>query len=441
LNDGARERIADDRLPGRRARGLLPWLRPRAPGLARLYALTKTGFAFHPGPSDGTPMTRARAMSRRALFAARPIWTRRAARAVATLSWPLAALIGCLRWHPVIPRAERAARPGAWRRIGDMYRLALTCNVPPREYVAYRLYRPEIRDRAGAFLYVPEQQALLAALAHETGADPDAVDDKARFARLCRQARLPAIPTLAAFRAGQQVEPRVEPAPPWRPAESRLRVKDLCGSQGSGAAVWISEDGAYRNAATGAVLSPDELVACWRRRDTIVQPLLANHPALTPWSDDGLVDLRLITGMTRDGEVLLIAAMAILPAAATIGYDIFAAIDPASGCLERPMLAGTVAMARHPASDALLEDTPLPCWHEATSLVLRAHAAVPEFARFVFLGWDVAVTPEGPVLIEANAGWSSYTLQSGTGIPIGHTRFADVALQYDATRMARAACA
>jgi len=437
LNDGVRKPIADDRMPGRRARGLLPWLRPRAPGLARLYALTKTGFAFHPGPSDGTPTTRVRSMARRALFAARPVWQRRAARAVATLTWPLAALVACLRWHSVIPRAERTAGPATWRRIGDMYLLALTRNVPPREYVAYRLYRPEIRDRAGAFLYVPEQQALLAALARETGADPDAVGDKARFAGLCRQVGLPAIPTLAAFRAGLQVEP----AAPWRPAEPRLRAKDLCGSHGSGAALWIREDGVYRNAATAAALSPDDLVASWRERDTIVQPLLANHPALASWSDDGLVDLRLITGVARDGEVLLIAAMAILPAAATIGFDIFAAIDPASGCLDRPTLAGTVAVAHHPASEAPLEGTPLPCWHEAKALAIRAHAAVPEFARFVFLGWDVAVTPEGPVLIEANAGWSSYTLQSGTGLPLGHTRFPDVALQYDATGKAHAACA
>jgi hypothetical protein len=54
------------------------------------------------------------------------------------------------------------------------------------------------------------------------------------------------------------------------------------------------------------------------------------------------------------------------------------------------------------------------------ALAQRAHAIA--FARFPFLGWDIALTAKGPVLLETNSGWGALFHQMLDG-PLGHTAF------------------
>ncbi|MBL8710006.1 MAG: hypothetical protein JNL25_12495, partial [Rhodospirillaceae bacterium] len=42
----------------------------------------------------------------------------------------------------------------------------------------------------------------------------------------------------------------------------------------------------------------------------------------------------------------------------------------------------------------------LPCWHEACSVALAAHAACKDR---LLVGWDIAIAPEGPLLLEGNS--------------------------------------
>jgi hypothetical protein len=43
----------------------------------------------------------------------------------------------------------------------------------------------------------------------------------------------------------------------------------------------------------------------------------------------------------------------------------------------------------------------LPHWDEVKALAVRAHAA---FAGRLMIGWDIAITEDGPVVIEGNRG-------------------------------------
>jgi hypothetical protein len=56
--------------------------------------------------------------------------------------------------------------------------------------------------------------------------------------------------------------------------------------------------------------------------------------------------------------------------------------------------------AQHPVTGATIEGRQLPDWLAACSLVIRAHAQA--FHEYVIIGWDVALTPDGPLLIEGN---------------------------------------
>jgi hypothetical protein len=57
------------------------------------------------------------------------------------------------------------------------------------------------------------------------------------------------------------------------------------------------------------------------------------------------------------------------------------------------------AMDRHPYTGAQISGETMPFWEEAKALVKRAARA---FAMLPALGWDVGITDQGPMLIEAN---------------------------------------
>jgi hypothetical protein len=54
----------------------------------------------------------------------------------------------------------------------------------------------------------------------------------------------------------------------------------------------------------------------------------------------------------------------------------------------------------HPATGAPIAGRTLPDWAAAIALAVDAHARA--FADYVLIGWDVAFTPQGPLLIEGN---------------------------------------
>ena len=65
----------------------------------------------------------------------------------------------------------------------------------------------------------------------------------------------------------------------------------------------------------------------------------------------------------------------------------------------------------------------LPDWHAALRHAKVAHRACSNIA---FVGWDIAFTDHGPMLLEGNANWTADEYQSLTGEPLGHTKFATV---------------
>lgn len=56
-------------------------------------------------------------------------------------------------------------------------------------------------------------------------------------------------------------------------------------------------------------------------------------------------------------------------------------------------------LTRHPVTGMAFEGFALPCWQEVRTLVDKACRMQPEIR---VVGWDVALTPDGPVLVEGN---------------------------------------
>ena len=124
------------------------------------------------------------------------------------------------------------------------------------------------------------------------------------------------------------------------------------------------------------------------------------------------------------GDHLMASSVKLAPRSASIDNyaggrtgTVIATIDPASGVIcelrpPRPGGFGAVHAERHPVTGAELIGVRMPLWDEVHTLAERASAA---FLPLRTIGWDIAVTPAGPLLIEGNARWDPPPVDATSG--------------------------
>jgi hypothetical protein len=393
------------------------------PRLLRL--VSSAGFPFLLGGSAHVPMVRLRRAAIHQRLSRHRLSLRILVRIVMLFGWPIvAARTSLAALRGPFGRALGGTPLQRTRRAIAAYASALLHNMPAFSYFSFRLYEPDRERTAPLFLFATDVPGL-AALNDLRGANNEDVQDKLRFASLCSEHALPCIETLAAFRGGKQLLP----AAPFVPTQSALWVKPIRGAHGDGAARWRRISGCYVNQA-GQRCSAEELLEYCRQQDCLLQPVLENHPTLTALSDGRIVDVRIVTGIERDGSVQIVIDPVVRLPYAGLPWQhvpIQGLVDARSGRIVRAYME-VQAMDHHPDSGAGLLDQVLPDWAAAMALVHRAHAQA--FSRFVFLGWDVALTSSGPLLIECNSGWGAEFVQWQTGQPLGNSRFGEILHQY-----------
>jgi len=337
------------------------------------------------------------------------------------LTWPVGSLwtsVANVRWLRQLDR-----RPYHLGVLFDIYGMALRHSIPPLEYALYGFNRPEPRRDAHQYLYWNDMQAL-PAINERRGADNDDVLDKARFAKICERHGLAHVETLAVFDKGRQVFPQTA----FELTEEAIWVKPLRFRGEAPGEAWVRAEGGYGRG-DGATLTPTQLRAALGQRDCIVQPLTENHPDLRSVSNRALAALRVVTGMNEAGQAEFVVALIGLPhgARASSVRPILCSIEPETGRIRRATRLNGEPVDVHPDTGVTLAGVTLPYWRESVELARRAHAVA--FPRFAFLGWDIALTERGPVLLEANSGWGVMFHQVLDG-PIGRTAFSRLVSQY-----------
>ncbi|MCA1790085.1 MAG: hypothetical protein LC667_09575, partial [Thioalkalivibrio sp.] len=146
----------------------------------------------------------------------------------------------------------------------------------------------------------------------------------------------------------------------------------------------------------------------------LAQERIVSHPTLATLSGTPLVStLRIVTCRRADGRVFLLPVTLRL-ASPSSGMDSFgeegiAIAVEADGRLGRGAngLEGPVVEV-HPDTGVAFVGMQTPFWEETVAAVTRGQASVP---RLWATGWDVAVTPSGPMILEVNAWWGMPLLQ------------------------------
>ncbi len=154
----------------------------------------------------------------------------------------------------------------------------------------------------------------------------------------------------------------------------------------------------------------------------LFQTALVQHDALTQVAGNAIGTIRVVTVRDTDMPRFLYALWKIpSPKAMSDNFwqdgSMVASIQ-SDGSLGRCRI-GTGLDARlideHPVSGAKFADFKVPFFDQIPEFTAKAHALFPEFG---VIGWDIAITPEGPTIIEANDNpfHALYQLAFGRGI-------------------------
>lgn len=355
--------------------------------------------------------------------------------------WPIRAAL-------VAPaRAAREALQGV-RRFGRT--VAAEGISPARQFVALwwlnlrHGYDTETAYRFRLFTWdtvVPaprhipiETAALLyrAVLARTDTAAGAILADKRRFEAWCTEHGFRTPRVLVEFEAGRvsggALAPAEEPA-------SDLFAK--WGTQYGGDATqrWLYDAGTFHDD-EGGRWTFAEIVEYLRKRSTggvvVLQPRLVNHPQLRELSPNALSTIRVMTTRRPGGRPEFLAAVFRMGTGRSTADNyaqggIACAVEASTGTLGTARRVDdehrTILFERHPDTNAPIAGAKLPFWDEAVQLALDAHeqlGAVP------CIGWDVALLPEGPALLEGNWNPCTKLLQVATQTPLLATDFASV---------------
>jgi hypothetical protein len=332
-------------------------------------------------------------------------------------------------------------RSQAWTQCA----LALTHSIPPEAYYTYALYERENYRRATRFLHDFEQPHLLRFVNTRSGTE--ILDDKVAFYQLAERRGLPIPTVFAVADAGQLVfsDPRADHLP-----SCDLFVKPARGWGGRGASLWTSQGtesyqrgfGTSTSANEASLVRREDLEASLRASSAaggtlIVQRRLRNHSGLADLSLGAVLSARVLTAFV-DGDAEFVRATMKIPLGGAVvnNYGIAAAIDFRTGVLGAASAHGPV-LARystHPETGARIEGRCVPHWSAVVALALAAHR---EISQIPFIGWDIAFSETGPVLLEGNWNWGAEFLQKPHGSPLLDTRFADAYLTVTSAMRAR----
>jgi hypothetical protein len=306
------------------------------------------------------------------------------------------------------------------RQLLLLLRLALIERVDPSSYYAHHLYDAPLGlgEIAHCLSRTEMKNGLYSLLRLLRRGDPNfrlALTDKRAFGETARRAGLPIAPILGVATEGNWATPPLPAA-----LEGDLFVKPVQGrgARGVGAFHAIG-DQRYQSAdgkVVGAADLLDHVAAQSRSGALLLTRRLTNHPEIADLAVESLITFRVFTCMDADGTPVvthgMLRVLCKLEPDWHTDEEFAAAIDLETGRMGQMCSDANYApdawWDRHPKTGALVKDRVIAHWPELAALAVRAHRT---FSGRMIIGWDLALTPDGAMLIEGNSDPDTHFLQ------------------------------
>ncbi|MET1025542.1 MAG: sugar-transfer associated ATP-grasp domain-containing protein [Dongiaceae bacterium] len=313
-------------------------------------------------------------------------------------------------WWQTSGRVAREIGVPRLRQFIEICRFTWPEKLHGQLYYMFELYRPEEQARRGEYLTRWEtKNGLIRELRRHLVPRTVRSDlgNKVAFTQTLLEHGLPGIPILLVLNGGRPTPGVIDPANFRRDLFTKLRAGK--GAQGAGLIKYLGED-LYRY--QNRELSFAELIAQLTEQsktdDLIVLPRLHNHPAIAGLAEETLMAVRIFTCVNERNEPEPVFAMLRILGKLEPRWNSItewaASVNLQTG--ELGILTGdvpesfTIWSATHPVTGHQVEGLQLPYWEKIRGIVIEAHKLAND--RFL-VGWDIAITPAGPFILEGNA--------------------------------------
>lgn len=297
-------------------------------------------------------------------------------------------------------------------------------SIGPKYFSLFSLYRVQI-DSWGKYILNSEANENCKKI-NESSARK-LVNDKVRFAAWLEEHEFPTIPVVAvlsrrSFLVGEKDfsnDADISQGKVFDKLPDALFFKKVDGSHGEGAFLAKRLNGKWRvrdAELSSAALYQYCIDGLAENDQWIIQQLLEPEARLkNSLSPAALATVRIITVRSED-KVDILGAVLKIPSGDSetdnfkdgAGRTILAAVNVSTGVLgtgwwsKNQVWPEIVSIDRHPDTGAKIEGSEIPFWEAIVATVREAQARLIDLPT---LGWDVAITNSGPVIVEANAGY------------------------------------
>lgn len=280
---------------------------------------------------------------------------------------------------------------------------------PRREFL--KAWFPSLADHKDPAAFFHTYNEFLSAAA---AGGQSVLSDKLLLAAALQNAGVHAPATILIIRNGRFISPsdgELSQAEAFRLLDGRgAFIKSRTGWGGAGA-FRLHADGTIRKT-DGSKMRQGlpELLTRIGRMDYVVQEVLRQDDRFSAVARASVNTVRCVTFRDRSGKIQIAAATwrmgdgrAVVDNGSSGG--IVCGIDPATGRIMGPgrTLAGD-SHETHPSSGFRFEGAGVPGIDAIFETAKAAHRA---FGSLASVGWDVAMTPDGPLIIEGNDPWGA----------------------------------
>ncbi len=181
-------------------------------------------------------------------------------------------------------------------------------------------------------------------------------------------------------------------------------LKKVSGECGDGVYLleWVQDDPYVNHEKT----TVDEFAERISESEYIVQDFVKQHEALNRINPSCVNTIRYVTIIDRNKKAKTFAHFLRVGAGGKINDNRatggFAVNISEDGVLADIGLGHKSSVRVHPDTGFCFAGCRIPFWPEVRELAEKAHEQLPDIKS---IGWDIAITPTGPVLIEGNDNW------------------------------------
>ena len=152
-------------------------------------------------------------------------------------------------------------------------------------------------------------------------------------------------------------------------------------------------------------LDPEAFIKEWGGQPCLMEAFITQHPAMAALNPSTVNTVRLQTARKGDRVLLLGGCLRCGGADAIVDNfhqgGVAYPLDIKTGIVNGMgrTLPGDVVYVRHPSTGHVMPGFQIPHWDRLTEMAVKAALNVPHVG---YVGWDIAVTADGPEFVEAN---------------------------------------